>query len=176
MWKTLGLTLSTSATVSALEVLDWGSLADAQNSHKSQLAQLMTEIGQADTDTSTDYLYRFCVADFQILVTQVKDIIAQLEELKKVTIPAQAAELWERRAIAEDVQSLDALKIEFQQAVEDGEFVPAPSVDISPSLETENSEMCSQLNEFDKIKRAIRAKHAELENQQAFSTWLGEQT
>ena len=63
------------------------------------------------------------------------------------------------------MQSLDALKIEFQQAVEDGSFVLPPSVDISPTLETENSELCSSLNEFDKIKRAIRAKHDELENQ-----------
>ena len=57
-----------------------------------------------------------------------------------------------------------------------GDFVVPPSVDISPSLETENSELCSSLNEFDKIKRAIRAKHDELETQQAFSMWLGEQT
>ena len=63
------------------------------------------------------------------------------------------------------MQSLDALRIEFQQAVEMSNFVAPPSVDISPSLETENSELCSSLNEFDKIKRAIRAKHDELENQ-----------
>ena len=121
----------------------------------------MNEIAQ--TNTSTDYLYRFCVADFQLLVTQVKDIIARLETLNKVTIPEQATELWARRGT--DPQELDALKIEFMQDVESGEFVPAAPVDVSPLLETENAELCSSLNEFDKIKRAIRSKWSELENQ-----------
>ena len=57
------------------------------------------------------------------------------------------------------------LQEEFMQDVESGEFVPAAPVDVSPLLETENAELCSSLNEFDKIKRAIRSKWSELENQ-----------
>ena len=117
-----------------------------------------------------------CVSDFQLLVTQVKDIINRLEELKKVTIPAQAIVLWDKRGIAESVRSLDALRIEFQQAVDDGTFVPATPVDVTPFLETENSELCSVLNEFDKIKRAITVKHQELDKEQAFSDWLADLT
>ena len=121
----------------------------------------MNEIAQ--NNASTDYLYRFCVADFQILVTQVKDIIARVENLSKVVIPDQAMELWARRGT--NPQSLDALRIEFMQDVESGEFVPADPVDVTPSLETENGELCGSLNEFDKIKRAIRSKQSELDNQ-----------
>ena len=111
-----------------------------------------------------------CVGDFQLFVTQLKDIISQISVLDDTTVPASAAALWDARGTPAADRSLGGLVAEYEAAVADGSWTPAPRFDIGSFLK--NNTACDRLAEFAQIKYAIKRKYGEVEDKRDFDAWM----
>jgi hypothetical protein len=110
------------------------------------------------------------VQDFQDFILVIRGLMAAVDELDDVTLPASAAALWNSRQTPADSRNLDDLVAEYEADVASGAWTPAARMDvIFPDLSNPH---CDYLPEFPRIREGITDKNHDREDKTDIDAWL----